>query len=101
MNRAEFLRSLGLSSASLMAIYCMGGLTACSSEEPKPDPNTNPGGNNGGNTGGTPPGKIDVTLNLNETAYSTLKENGKAVILKNEGVIVARTSKGDFVARPN
>ncbi len=96
MTRAEFLRSLGLSSASLMAVYCMGGLTACSSEDPKPDANTNTGG--GGTNGGGQTGKVDVTLNLNEIKYSSLQQNGQATILSNEGIIVARTNKGDFVA---
>jgi cytochrome b6-f complex iron-sulfur subunit len=55
MNRAEFLRSLELSSATLMAMYCMGGLTACSNEGPQPD---------------TSSGTVDFTLDLNETANS-------------------------------
>ncbi|WP_345249689.1 hypothetical protein [Nibrella saemangeumensis] len=43
MNRGDFLRSLGLSSAALMSLYCMGGLTACSSNEvPAGGTSTNP-----------------------------------------------------------
>ncbi len=58
MTRSEFIRSLGLSSSALMALYCMGGLTACSNEEP--DPNNNNNGN----------GKLDLNLDLNSADYS-------------------------------
>lgn len=93
MTRAEFLRSLGLSSTTLMAVYCMGGLTACSSEDPKPDPNNN---NNGNNNGGNQSGKLDFTLNLNDAANSKLKDNGGHMYKDN--VIIARNNKGEFLA---
>jgi cytochrome b6-f complex iron-sulfur subunit len=80
MNRAEFLKSLGLSGAALMAVYCTGGLTACSSEEPAP-----------ASTGG-----IDFSLALGENANSALANNGGYIYKDN--IIVARTNSGDFVA---
>jgi cytochrome b6-f complex iron-sulfur subunit len=88
MTRAEFIRSLGLSSGALMAVYCLGGLTACSNEEPDPDPNNNPGGGN----------KLDLSLNLNDSKYSKLKTNGEFAIVDNQPIIVARKSDGSFVA---
>ena len=87
MTRAEFIRSLGLSSSALMAVYCLGGLTACTKEEPNPDP-TNPGGGN----------KLDLSLDLNDSKYSTLKTNGEFAIVDGQPIIVARKNDGSFVA---
>ncbi len=73
MNRGEFLRSLGLSSATLMAYYCMGTtLTACSSGSTN-DPTPAPGASTGltGNAD-TSKGAINFTLDLNSTDYSML-----------------------------
>jgi cytochrome b6-f complex iron-sulfur subunit len=86
MTRSEFIRSLGLSSSALMALYCMGGLTACSNEEP--DPNNNNNGN----------GKLDLNLDLNSADYSKLKTNGEFAIVKGQPIIVARKPDGNFVA---
>ncbi len=84
MTRAEFIRSLGLSSGALMAVYCLGGLTACTKEEPKP---TTPDNN-----------KLDLSLDLNSNDYSKLKTNGEFVVLANQPIIVARKADGSFVA---
>jgi hypothetical protein len=67
MNRAAFLRSLGLSSAALMSIYCLGSVTtACTSkkEDPQPTPNPNPGSQ-----------KVDFTLDLTAAANNALNTN--------------------------
>ena len=85
MTRAEFIRSLGLSSGALMAVYCLGGLTACSKEEPDPSP-VKPGD------------KLDLSLDLNSAAYSKLQTNGEFAIVKDPGIIVARKNDGTFVA---
>lgn len=87
MTRAEFIRSLGLSSGALMALYCIGGLTACSNEEPDPT-NNNPGAG----------GKVDVNLDLNSARYSKLKTNGEFAIVQDQPIIVARKADGTFVA---
>ncbi len=84
MTRSEFIRSLGLSSSALMALYCMGGLTACSNEEPDPTPTNN--------------GKLDLNLDLNSADYSKLKTNGEFAIVKGQPIIVARKADGNFVA---
>lgn len=83
MKRGEFLRSLGLSSAALMAFYCMGTLTSCS---------------NGGDDDPTPSGgtKLDFTLDLNAAANANLKEEGGFITQGN--VIVARVKGGSYVA---
>lgn len=88
MKRGEFLRSLGLSSAALMAVYCMGTLTACSNggDDPTPGGTTNPGGST----------KVDFTLDLNATSSADL-QGAKAYLIK-DNVIVARTGANAYVA---
>ena len=88
MNRAAFLKSLGISGTALMAVYCMGGITACSSNKQDPQPVTpNPA------PGST---KVDVTLDLTTTAFSTLQTvNGFAY---SDSIIIVRTATDTFVA---
>ena len=87
VSRAAFLRSLGLSGAALMSIYCLGGLTACSKgENPQPTPTPGPG------TG------VDFNLNLALADNKALNTNGGFVYPRNQGLIVARTNAGEFVA---
>ncbi|RIV22533.1 Rieske (2Fe-2S) protein [Fibrisoma montanum] len=89
IKRSEFLRSLGLSSAALMSLYCMGTLTSCSSDD-NADPT--PGG-----TGGTGNNaKVDFTLDLTTTANQKLKTDGG--FLYQGDVIVARVKGGNYVA---
>ncbi|WP_247232551.1 ubiquinol-cytochrome c reductase iron-sulfur subunit [Telluribacter sp. SYSU D00476] len=99
LKRGEFLRSLGLSTSALMAFYCMGTLTACSSGDDDPQP----GGNNNGGTGSTAglTGKatgssIDFTLDLTNSNYNKLKTEGQFVIAGD--VIVALASGNKYVA---
>jgi len=86
MNRAEFIRSLGLSSGALMAVYCLGGLTACSKEEPDPTTPAKPGD------------KLDLSLDLNSATYNKLQTNGQFAIVTDQAIIVARKNDGAFVA---
>jgi cytochrome b6-f complex iron-sulfur subunit len=91
MNRGEFLKSLGLSSSALMAFYCLGTATSCSStENPAPLGNTNPTGTT--NTSN----KIDFTLDLSTADYKTLKTEGEFVY--KDKIIVANTKGGNYVA---
>lgn len=90
MSRGEFLRSLGLSGATLMALYCMGTMTSCSNSKDDPAPTNN--NNNGGNTGGGGTTGVDFTIDLTQN----LTKNGQFLI--SGDVIVARTSTGAFVA---
>lgn len=99
LKRGEFLRSLGLSTSALMAFYCMGTLTACSSgdDDPQPGGNNN-GGTNGtvGLTGNTTGSNINFTLDLTSSNYSKLKTEGQYVIAGD--VMVALASGNRYVA---
>lgn len=96
ISRSEFLRSLGLSSAALMSIYCLGTLTACSGSKDDPAP-TNPGTSTGltGNAD-TSQGAINFSLDLTATTYATLKTEGNAVVVGS--LIVARAKGNKLVA---
>ena len=99
MKRGQFLRNLGLSSSALMAFYCMGTtMTACSSGSV--DPDTSGTGSNTGTTGLTgnadlSKGAISFTLDLTASTYSTLKTEGKFVIV---GSVIVANAKGTIVA---
>ena len=96
ISRSEFLRSLGLSSAALMSIYCLGTLTACSGSKDDPTPTpTAPGTGLTGNAD-TSQGAINFSLDLTATTYATLKTEGSAVVVGS--VIVARAKGNKLVA---
>lgn len=98
MNRGEFLRSLGLSSAALMAFYCMGtGLTACSKSgsDPTPTPTPTPVGNGLTGNADASTGVVNFTVDLTNSTYSPLKTAGN--FMKIGSVLVANTSGGKFV----
>lgn len=102
MNRGEFLRSLGMSSATLMAFYCMGTtLTSCSKGS-DPAPATGTGTNTGTTTTGitgnadVSKGAINYTLDLTDANYSKLKTVGQYVIVGS--TIVAKTKDGSVIA---
>lgn len=79
MNRKDFLRNLGLSSAALWATYCLG---SCNRDEVKPNELPADG----------------LTLNLNEAQYSSLKNNGSFIVLNDYKIVVARTNTGTYAA---
>ncbi|RAK02065.1 cytochrome b6-f complex iron-sulfur subunit [Larkinella arboricola] len=83
IKRGEFLRSLGLSSAALMAFYCMGTLTSCSkgSDDPEPEPT---------------PGNLDVTLDLTQPDFKALQTPGGYAY--HEDILIARVKNGNYVA---
>jgi cytochrome b6-f complex iron-sulfur subunit len=101
MNRASFLRGLGLSSAALMSVYCASGLVACGSKDTTvtPTPTPLPGGGNTstGLTGNasTGAGAINFTLDLSNANYSKLKTVGEFAAV---GDIVVANAKGVYVA---
>ncbi len=98
MKRGEFLRSLGLSTSTLMAFYCLGTtMTACGSkdDDPNPDPDPNPGGSSG-ITGTTTGSNINFTVDLTNASYSDLKTAGNAKIIGD--VLVALPTTGSYVA---
>ena len=99
MKRGEFLRGLGMSSAALMAFYCMGtGLTACGSKSSDPTPATTTTGGGTGVTGNaeTAKGAINFTLDLTTTDFKALKTEGQFV--KVGDVLVANTKGNKLVA---
>ena len=105
MKRGEFIKNLGLSSAALMSFYCMGGLTACSSESPQPATPVTPRtpGTPGSSTladftgnaaiGGT---KVDFTVDLTKDLNKKLQTEGGFAYA--DSIIVAKVKGGAFVA---
>ena len=101
MKRGEFLRSLGLSTSTLMAFYCLGTtMTACGSKNddpnPNPDPDPNPGTGGNGISGTTTGTAINFTVDLTNSNNTQLKTNGGSIIAGS--VLVARTTAGNYVA---
>lgn len=97
MKRGEFLRSLGLSTSTLMAFYCLGTLTSCGSKEDDPDPATPGGGGSTNGISGTTTGNaISFTVDLTNASYSKLKTAGQYSIIGD--VLVAYTSGSAYIA---
>ena len=99
LNRGEFLRSLGMSSAALMAFYCMGtGLTACSSKNDDPTPTTPAVTPASGVTGNADvaKGAINFTVNLTDANYSKLKTAGQYALIGS--LLVAKTTGNQYIA---
>ena len=97
MNRAEFLRNLGMSSAALMAFYCMGtSLTACSKSSSDPTPT--PGTTVSGLTGNSDPSKgaVNFTMDLTDANFSKLTTIGSFVYQDN--IIIAHAKDGSYIA---
>ncbi|ACT95339.1 QcrA and Rieske domain-containing protein [Dyadobacter fermentans] len=96
MKRGEFLRSLGLSTSTLMAFYCLGTtMTACGSSDDDPNPNPDPGTGTG-ISGTTTGSNINFTVDLTNSNTSKLKTNGNSIITGD--VLVAKTTAGSYVA---
>lgn len=81
MNRTEFLKSLGLGGAALMATYCLGG---CSSSKNDPQPMALP--------------DAGLVLDLTVAPFNVLRNNGGFVVLQEQKIVVARTNQGTYVA---
>lgn len=79
LSRNEFLKSMGLKGAALVAVYCAGeALTACS------------------NQGVTPSGPVDFTVDLASSANAALTKVGGYLIQNT--TVVAQVSQGIYVA---
>lgn len=98
MKRGEFLKSLGLSTSTLMAFWCLGTtMTACGSSSDDPTPNPNPGTGTGTGISGTTSGTaINFTVDLTNSNNSKLKNNGESIIAGD--VLVAKSTSGSYVA---
>ncbi|MCE7067317.1 ubiquinol-cytochrome c reductase iron-sulfur subunit [Dyadobacter sp. CY326] len=96
MKRGEFLRSLGLSTSTLMAFYCLGTtMTACGSSDDDPEPNPG-GGSTNGVTGTTTGNAINFTVDLTNDATKKLKTAGESIIFGD--VLVAFSTANQYVA---
>ena len=81
IKRNEFLKSLGLKGATLLAVYCgVSSLSSCQNE-----------------SGVLPTtGSVDFTLDLNNTTYSALQTVGNSIVVNS--VVIARVSSSAFAA---
>ncbi len=86
LSRAKFLKELGLSTATLMAFYCMStGLSSCSKkDDPAPATPVTPGTT-----------KLDFTLDLTSNDFKALKTDGEFVIKDN---LIIANAAGVYVA---
>jgi cytochrome b6-f complex iron-sulfur subunit len=109
MKRGEFLRSLSLGTSTLMAFYCMGTLSSCSTGEmdplttTPPVPPTTGGGTETGNTTGftgnatTSGGAISFTIDLANATYTKLKTAGSYMII---GTVQGMYASGNYRSVP-
>jgi Rieske Fe-S protein len=80
MKRREALHRIVLAGGTVL--FVAPSLISCSE-----DGEVDPGGNNGNN---------DLTINMDDSAYTALKNAGGSVIVS--GIIIANTGNDDFVA---
>ena len=78
MKRKEFLERIGIGAAFALTATCLG---SCSKDNINYLP---------------PPGDIDFTIDLTQSAYATLATNGNYVI--KDKVVIAKDVDGNFVA---
>ena len=79
MDRKEFLKSLGFSTAAIMAVSSLNLISGCANKS-SPFPNA----------------KADFTIDLTNPTYSALNSVGGYIV--NSGVVVAHTKDGSFAA---
>ena len=99
MTRLEFLKSLGLSGATLFTVLATCTMQSCSSSgsnDPTPTNPTGGGGGTAGVTGTTTGNNIDFTVDLANMSNSLLTSTGGSMVFGD--VIVARTGSTTFVA---
>lgn len=82
INRLAFLKQLGLSGASLMAVYCGVTMTSCTNE--------------GDIAGPLPTGGI--TFDLSVAANAALNTKGGYIVDRTNNIVVAYTSDSTYVA---
>jgi len=102
MKRGEFLRSLSLGTSTLMAVYCLGSLTSCSTGDMDPISSTpttptTPESSTGvtGNAT-TSAGAVSFTVDLTHSTYAKLKTAGSFEIIGD--LIVAYSIAKTYVA---
>ena len=95
LSRGDFMRSLGLSSAALMAFYCIGTMTSCKSSDPAPVTPVTPTPSTG-ITGTTTGSTLDFTLDLTNKDLSALKTEGNFTTIGD--VLVVNAKGGKYIA---
>jgi cytochrome b6-f complex iron-sulfur subunit len=79
IKRHEFLKSLGLKGAALLAVYCgASSLSSCKNESVSPATN------------------VDFTLDLSSATYTKLNTAGNFIIANS--IVIARVSASEFAA---
>lgn len=81
MNRLEFLKKMGLSGASLMAVYCGVTMSSCKNEDATAVL-----------TGGT------ATYDMSTSAFSKLLTKGGFYVDASKNIVIANTSDKGYVA---
>ncbi|MBA4853515.1 ubiquinol-cytochrome c reductase iron-sulfur subunit [Emticicia sp. BO119] len=83
IDRKEFMKQVGISFGAIMLMNC---LQSCGGGEiPDPDPDGSSG-------------KVDFTLDMNNTSYTILKNKGGYVVVKPQNIIIAHTNADAFIA---
>jgi cytochrome b6-f complex iron-sulfur subunit len=82
INRLEFLKKLGLSGASLMAVYCGITMSSCKNEDNTISANT---------------GKM-LTYDINTVKNGELKSKGGFFVDSTNNIVIANTSDNGYVA---
>ena len=80
MDRKEFLKSLGFSTAAIAAVASLNVLSGCMNTSGFPNPNS----------------KADFTIDITDPNYSILNNTGGYIV--KDGVVVAHTQSGAFAA---
>jgi cytochrome b6-f complex iron-sulfur subunit len=86
MKRYDFFSTLGITAGMIF----MAPVVSSCSKDSASDPDT------GGNNNNSNNGSIDFTIDLSTSTYAALNSNGGSVV--KSGIIIARTSSGNFVA---
>jgi cytochrome b6-f complex iron-sulfur subunit len=84
IDRKDFMKQVGLGFGAIMLMNC---LQSCGETE-IPDPNPV-----GGNSD-----KLDISINITDSAYSKLQSRGGYVVIKDKKVIIARTNDDSWLA---
>ena len=80
MDRKEFLKTLGFSTAAIMAVSSLSVMSGCMSSAGVPSPNA----------------KADFIIDLTNPTYAALKTTGGYIV--KDGVVVAHTQNGTYAA---
>jgi cytochrome b6-f complex iron-sulfur subunit len=89
MERKDFIEKVGLSAASILIFGCMQGCSK--SDGPAP-------ANPTGTTNPNPANKVDFTINITNSPYTSLNTAGGFYVDRTNNIIIARTLTDEFLA---